>query len=53
MGARLERALIDFMLDLHIKEHGYTEIWPPLMVNTKSMIGTGQFPKFKEEAFHV
>lgn len=53
MGARLERALIDFMLDLHTKEHGYTEIWPPLMVNTKSMIGTGQFPKFKEEAFHV
>ncbi len=53
MGARLERALIDFMLDVHTKGHGYTEIWPPLMVNTKSMVGTGQFPKFKEEAFHV
>jgi seryl-tRNA synthetase len=53
LGARLERALIDFMLDVHIKEHGYTEIWPPLMVNTKAMIGTGQFPKFWEEAFHI
>lgn len=53
MGARLERALIDFMLDVHIKEHGYVEIWPPLMVNTKAMIGTGQFPKFREEAFHI
>ncbi|MGB9599444.1 MAG: serine--tRNA ligase [Myxococcota bacterium] len=53
MGARLERALIDFMLDIHTKEHGYIEIWPPLMVNTKAMIGTGQFPKFKEEAFHI
>ncbi len=53
MGARLERALVDFMLDVHINEHKYVEIWPPLMVNTKAMIGTGQFPKFKEEAFHV
>jgi seryl-tRNA synthetase len=53
LGARLERALIDFMLDVHIKEHGYTEIWPPLMVNTRAMIGTGQFPKFWEEAFHI
>ena len=53
LGARLERALIDFMLDVHIKEHGYTEIWPPLMVNTRAMIGTGQFPKFVEEAFHI
>ena len=53
LGARLERALIDFMLDVHTKEHGYTEIWPPLMVNTRAMIGTGQFPKFVEEAFHI
>ncbi len=53
MGARLERALIDFMLDVHTKEHGYTEIWPPLMVNTKAMTGTGQFPKFREDAFHI
>lgn len=53
IGARLERALIEFMLDVHTKEHGYTEIWPPLMVNTKAMIGTGQFPKFREDAFHI
>ncbi|MCX7943562.1 MAG: serine--tRNA ligase [Deltaproteobacteria bacterium] len=53
MGARLERALIDFMLDIHINEHGYTEIWPPLMVNSRAMIGTGQFPKFKDDAFHI
>lgn len=53
LGARLERALIDFMLDVHTREHNYVEIWPPLMVNTKAMIGTGQFPKFKEDAFHI
>jgi seryl-tRNA synthetase len=52
-GARLERALTDFMLDVHTREHGYTEIWPPLMVNSKAMTGTGQFPKFTEEAFHI
>ncbi|PWB42930.1 MAG: serine--tRNA ligase [Candidatus Methylomirabilota bacterium] len=50
-GARLERALIDFMLDLHGKEHGYTEILPPLLVNADAMRGTGQLPKFGEELF--
>ena len=52
-GARLERALINFMLDIHTKEHGYTEILPPFMVNTASMTGTGQLPKFKEELFKI
>lgn len=52
-GARLERALINFMLDLHTGEHGYTEIFPPFMVNSQSMLGTGQLPKFAEDAFHV
>jgi seryl-tRNA synthetase len=52
-GARLERALTAFMLDIHTNEHGYTEVWPPLMVNSKAMAGTGQFPKFFDEAFHV
>ena len=51
LGARLERALIDFMLDLHVKEHGYTEILPPLLVNADAMRGTGQLPKFEEELF--
>ena len=51
VGARLERALIDFMLDLHGKEHGYTEILPPLLVNADAMRGTGQLPKFGEELF--
>ena len=51
MGARLERALINFMLDLHTKEHGYTEIFPPLLVNAAAMMGTGQLPKFAEELF--
>jgi len=51
MGARIERALINFMLDTHIKEHGYTEIFAPVMVNPKSMFGTGQLPKFGEEMF--
>jgi seryl-tRNA synthetase len=49
--ARLERALISFMLDLHTTQHGYTEILPPFLVNPKSMQGTGQFPKFKDDAF--
>ena len=53
LGARLERALISFMLDLHTAEHGYTEILPPFMVNADSMRGTGQFPKFREEAFEM
>jgi seryl-tRNA synthetase len=52
-GARLERALVNFMLDLHTKEHGYTEIFPPFLVNRDSMVGTGQLPKFEEEAFKV
>ncbi|MDO9536211.1 MAG: serine--tRNA ligase [Bacillota bacterium] len=53
LGARLERALINFMLDLHTSEHGYKEIFPPFMVNSESMLGTGQLPKFAEDAFHV
>ncbi|NLN17132.1 MAG: serine--tRNA ligase, partial [Firmicutes bacterium] len=48
LGARLERAVINFMLDLHTKEHGYTEIFPPFLANEASMIGTGQLPKFGE-----
>jgi seryl-tRNA synthetase len=52
-GARLERALINFMLDLHTQEHHYEEIFPPFMVNRDSMIGTGQLPKFEEDAFKV
>ncbi len=51
-GARLERALQNFMLDLHTKEHGYTEVLPPYMVNSKSLYGTGQLPKFAEDLFH-
>ena len=51
MGARLERALISFMLDLHTQRHGYTEILPPFMVNSKSLFGTGQLPKFAEDLF--
>ncbi len=50
-GARLERALISFMLDLHTTTHGYTEILPPFMVNSKSLFGTGQLPKFAEDLF--
>jgi seryl-tRNA synthetase len=52
-GARLERALINFMLDLHIEKHGYKEIFPPFIVNRASMTGTGQLPKFEEEAFKL
>ncbi|MBC8419468.1 MAG: serine--tRNA ligase [Desulfobacterales bacterium] len=52
-GAKLERALINFMLDIHTREHGYTEILPPFMVNAASMVGTGQLPKFKEDLFKV
>jgi len=51
-GARLERALAAFMLDLHTREHGYTEVLPPNMVNSKSLFGTGQLPKFAEDLFH-
>jgi seryl-tRNA synthetase len=50
-GARLERALISFMLDLHTAKHGYTEVLPPFMVNSKSLYGTGQLPKFAEDLF--
>lgn len=53
LGARLERACINFMLDLHTTKHGYTEILPPYMVHRKSMVGTGQLPKFEEDAFKV
>jgi seryl-tRNA synthetase len=51
LGARLERALINFMLDLHTKEHGYKEVLPPFMVNSASLYGTGQLPKFAEDLF--
>lgn len=50
-GARLERALISFMLDLHTRKHGYKEVLPPFMVNSKSLFGTGQLPKFAEDLF--
>ncbi len=52
-GARLERALIQFLLDLHITEHGYTEIAPPLMVGEHCLVGVGQFPKFKDQYYGV
>ncbi|WP_028322283.1 serine--tRNA ligase [Desulfatiglans anilini] len=52
-GARLERALINFMLDVHTQEHGYTEILPPFLVNSASMTGTGQLPKFAEDLFRI
>ena len=53
LGAKLERALINFMLDLHTREHGYREVLPPFMVNRMTMTGTGQLPKFEEELFKV
>jgi seryl-tRNA synthetase len=53
LGARLERALANFMLDLHTREHGYTEVLPPFMVNSDSMYGTGQLPKFAADLFKV
>ncbi|WP_062350943.1 serine--tRNA ligase [Bacillus kwashiorkori] len=53
LGAKLERALINFMLDLHTEEHGYEEILPPYLVNRTSLTGTGQLPKFEEDAFLV
>jgi len=52
-GARLSRALVHFFLDLHTQRHGYTEVLPPFMVNARSMTGTGQLPKFKEDLFKV
>jgi seryl-tRNA synthetase len=51
-GARLERAIANFMLDLHTSQHGYTEVLPPYMVNSKSLFGTGQLPKFAPDLFH-
>ena len=51
MGANLERALINFMLDVHTREHGYTEVLPPFLVNSASLFGTGQLPKFAEDLF--
>src|SRR5580700_3297939 len=53
IGARLERALINFMLDVHTREHGYTEVLPPFMVNSASLYGTGQLPKFKDDQFKI
>jgi seryl-tRNA synthetase len=52
-GAMLERALINFMLDLHTREHGYTEVLPPFIVNADSLFGTGQLPKFEQDLFHL
>lgn len=53
LGARLERALFNFMLDMHTKKHGYTEVFPPFLVNRKSMTGTGQLPKFEEDMYRL
>jgi len=53
MGARLERALINFMLDIHVSEHGYLEVLPPFIANTASFIGTGNLPKFEEDLFKL
>jgi len=53
LGAKLERALANFMLDLHTREHGYTEVLPPYLVNSDSMYGTGQLPKFAADSFRV
>ncbi len=52
-GARLERALVQFMLDVHTREHGYTEVWPPMLVNSAAMVGTANLPKFADAAFKV
>ncbi len=52
-GALLERALINFMLDLHVRRHGYTEIWPPYLANRASMFGTGQLPKLEEDMYRL
>ncbi|MBR7163930.1 MAG: serine--tRNA ligase [Clostridia bacterium] len=53
LGARLERAVINYFLNMHTEKHGYTEIFPPYMVHRNSMVGTGQLPKFEEDAFKV
>ncbi len=52
-GARLERAMVQFMLDVHTREHGYKEVWPPMLVNSASMVGTANLPKFADAAFKV
>lgn len=52
-GSRLVRALINFMIDTHVREHGYTEVWPPVLVHRGSMIGTGQLPKFEDDVFRI
>ena len=53
LGARLERALINFMIDLHVKEHGYQEVFPPFLVNRRSMTGTGQLPKLEKDMYCI
>lgn len=53
LGARLERALIHFMIDLHVKEHGYEEVFPPFVVNRRSMTGTGQLPKLEKDMYRI
>jgi len=53
LGARLERSLINWMLDVHTREHGYTEVFPPFLINRTSMTGTGQLPKFEEDMYHT
>ncbi|MBQ7525222.1 MAG: serine--tRNA ligase, partial [Abditibacteriota bacterium] len=53
LGAKLERALFNWMLDLHTSEHGYTEVFPPYLINRKAMTGTGQLPKFEEDMYHA
>jgi seryl-tRNA synthetase len=53
IGARLERALINFFLDIHTREHGYTEVLPPFLINSASLFGTGQLPKFKDDLFKI
>ena len=53
IGAQIERALANFMIDLHVQKHGYTEVLPPVLVNRASMTGTGQLPKFEDDAFHL
>ena len=52
-GARLQRALIQFMLDVHVNDHGYTEVWPPILCNADAMTGTGQLPKMAEDMYHI
>ena len=53
LGAKLERAIVNFFLDTHTTKHGYTEVFPPFMVSRESMTGTGQLPKFEEDAYKV